>query len=71
MNITGAELLSWLATLMWPFLRIGAMFAAAPIFSARSVPVRIRILLAFFVAWILLPVIPEPPVVDLIAVKHF
>ena len=67
MNITGAELLSWLATLMWPFLRIGAMFAAAPIFSARSVPVRIRILLAFFVAWILLPVIPEPPVVDLIS----
>ncbi len=67
MNITGAELLSWLATLMWPFMRIGAMFVAAPIFSARSVPVRIRILLAFFVAWILLPVIPEPPVVDLIS----
>lgn len=67
MNITGAELISWMATLLWPFMRIGAMFAAAPIFSARSVPVRIRILLAFFVAWVLLPVIPEPPAVDLIS----
>jgi flagellar biosynthetic protein FliR len=67
MNITGAELISWLATLLWPFMRIGAMFAAAPIFSARSVPVRIRVLLAFSIAWILLPVIPEPPVVDLIS----
>jgi len=67
MTITGAEFLSWLATLMWPFMRIGAMFAAAPIFSARSIPVRIRVLLAFFIAWLLLPVIPEPPVVDLIS----
>ena len=67
MNITGAELISWIATLLWPFMRIGAMFAAAPILSARSVPVRIRVLLAFFTAWLLVPVIPEPPVVDLIS----
>ncbi|MCG6939192.1 MAG: flagellar biosynthetic protein FliR [Gammaproteobacteria bacterium] len=67
MNFTGAELISWLATLLWPFMRIGAMFAAAPLFSARSVPVRIRVLLAFFVSWTLVPVIPAPPVVDLIS----
>lgn len=67
MHITGAELISWMATLLWPFMRIGAMFAAAPILSARSVPVRIRILLAFFIAWLLVPVIPEPPAVDLIS----
>jgi flagellar biosynthetic protein FliR len=67
MSFTGTELISWIATLLWPFMRIGAMFAAAPIFSARSVPVRIRVLLAFFVAWILVPVIPDPPVVELIS----
>jgi flagellar biosynthetic protein FliR len=69
MNITGTELTSWLASLLWPFMRIGAMFAAIPIFSARSVPVRIRILLAFFVAWILVPVIPKPPVIDLFSAE--
>ena len=69
MNITGAELTSWLASLLWPFMRIGAMFAAIPIFSARSVPVKIRILLAFFIAWILVPVIPKPPVIDLISAE--
>ncbi len=67
MNITGAELLAWLSALLWPFLRISAMFVAAPLFSARSVPVRIRVLLAFFISWLLLPVIPQPPVVDLIS----
>lgn len=69
MNITGAELMSWMATLLWPFLRISAMFAAAPLFSARSVPIRIRVLLAFFVAWLLVPVIPKPPTVDLISAE--
>ncbi|MGB5520186.1 MAG: flagellar biosynthetic protein FliR [Gammaproteobacteria bacterium] len=68
-SMTGAELTGWLASLLWPFMRIGAMFAAIPIFSARSVPVRIRILLAFFLAWILVPVIPKPPVVDLISAQ--
>lgn len=67
MNIMGAELISWMATLLWPFMRIGAMFVAAPIFSARSTPVRIRILLAFFISVLLVPVIPEPPAVDLIS----
>ena len=67
MNFTGAELISWIASLLWPFMRIGAMFAAAPLFSARSVPVRIRVLLAFLISLMLVPVIPEPPAVDLIS----
>jgi len=69
MNLTGVELTSWLATLLWPFMRIGAMFAAVPIFSAKSVPVRIRVLFAFFITWMLVPVIPEPPVVELISAQ--
>lgn len=69
MNFSGAELTAWLASVMWPFMRIGAMFVAAPILSARSVPVRIRILLTLIIAWILVPVIPAPPVVDLISAE--
>ncbi|HHO59983.1 MAG TPA: flagellar biosynthetic protein FliR, partial [Thiotrichales bacterium] len=68
MAFTGTELMTWLASLMWPFMRIGAMFLAAPIFSARSFPVRMRVLLSLLVAWIVLPVIPEPPAVDLISI---
>ena len=67
MAFTGSELMAWLASLLWPFMRIGAMFAAVPIFSARSVPVRIRVILAFLISWLLVPVLPAPPVVDLIS----
>ena len=69
MHITDAELTGWVASLMWPFMRIGAMFAAMPILSARSVPVRVRILLALVIAWVLVPVIPDPPAVDLISAE--
>ena len=68
-NITGAELTHWLASLLWPFMRIGAMFTAMPVFSARSVPVRTRVLLAFLMAWLLVPVIPAPPIMDLISAE--
>lgn len=67
MNFTGADLMTSLTTLLWPFMRISAMFVAAPIFGARSIPVRIRILFAFSIAWLLGPVIPQPPIVELIS----
>lgn len=69
MNLTGVELTSWLASVMWPFMRIGAMFSAAPILGSRSLPVRVRVLLAFMIAALLQPVIPTPPVVDLISAE--
>ena len=64
MNFTGAELTTLLASVLWPFIRIGAMFASSPILSARGMPVRIRIVLAMLIAWMLLPMIPAPPAVD-------
>ncbi len=67
MHFTGTEITAWISSLLWPFIRISAMFAATPVFSARSIPVRIRILLAMLLAWILLPVLPAPPVVNLIS----
>jgi flagellar biosynthetic protein FliR len=69
LTLTTAQVASWVGSLLWPFLRIGAMFAAAPIFSARMVPVRVRVLLALLMAWILLPVLPRAPAVDPISAQ--
>ena len=67
MTFSGTELMTWVASIMWPFMRIGAMLVAAPIFSARSVPVKIRVLLAVLLSWLVAPVIPPVPVVDMIS----
>ncbi len=49
--LTEAQLIAWLSPVLWPFLRILAVFTAAPIFSSKAFPLRARIALAFFIAF--------------------
>lgn len=65
MEIDVEQFLQWLSEFFWPFLRISALFAAAPVFSARTVPVRVRIILALMLTYILLPAIPAAPEVTI------
>ncbi|MFN4003862.1 MAG: flagellar biosynthetic protein FliR [Hylemonella sp.] len=60
-----AQLMAWLSPLLWPFLRVLAVFSAAPIFSNRSFPVRARIGLALLVTVAAQPTLPPMPVVAL------
>ena len=57
--------MAWLSPVLWPFLRVLALFTAAPVFSMRAIPVRVRIGLAFFVALCAQAVLPDQPVIDL------
>ena len=45
-----AQLVAWLSPVLWPFLRVLAVFSAAPVLSSRVFPLRARIALAFLVA---------------------
>ncbi|MDP2006906.1 MAG: flagellar biosynthetic protein FliR [Rubrivivax sp.] len=49
-TFTEAQLLAWLTPLIWPFLRALALFQAMPVLGARTVPMRVRIGLAAFLA---------------------
>jgi flagellar biosynthetic protein FliR len=60
-----AQLMAWLSPLLWPFLRVLAVFSAAPIFSNRAFPVRARIGLALLVAVAAQPTLPAMPVIAL------
>ena len=42
MVFTGAEITAWVGSFVWPLFRVGALVMAAPIFSAATVPVKIR-----------------------------
>ena len=50
LTFTEAQVMAWVSPVFWPFLRILAVFSSAPIFSARSVPMRTRVALAMLVA---------------------
>ena len=64
MLFTDAQLSAWLAAFFWPFVRVGALVMAAPVFSSRQIPVLFRISFVLVLTWVLVPVLPVPPVVD-------
>lgn len=62
LTLTTGQLEAWLALYIWPFIRIGACFMAAPVFGAQFVPPRVRLLLAGAVTLIVAPLVPTTEV---------
>jgi flagellar biosynthetic protein FliR len=62
LNLTTGQLETWLSMYLWPFIRIGACFMAAPVFGAQFVPPRVRLLLAGAVTLIVAPLVPPPEI---------
>jgi flagellar biosynthesis protein FliR len=53
-----AQLAQWLLPLFWPFLRALALFSVLPVLGNRSVPIRVRVALAGFIAFAAQPSLP-------------
>jgi flagellar biosynthetic protein FliR len=51
LTFTEAQVLEWITPILWPFIRVLALFSALPVVAQRSVPMRLRIGLAFGVAF--------------------
>jgi len=66
MHWTETQMLEWVGAFFWPFLRVGAFFMALPIFNSRSVPMRVRVILAVTVTFAILPTLPRVGGVDLL-----
>ena len=64
MTVTDAMLAGWLQQYFWPFLRIGALILSAPLFNARAVSPRIRLMFALVLTALMAPLLPKlPPMV--------
>ena len=42
-TFTEAQLIAWLSPILWPFVRVLALFSALPVLGQRTVPVRVRV----------------------------
>jgi flagellar biosynthetic protein FliR len=58
--LTTGQLEGWMAQGFFPFARIGACLMVAPIFGARFVPARTRIVLAVALTALVVPLLPAP-----------
>lgn len=65
MNFTENQLLAYLAAFIWPFFRISSMFISIPVFSVKSVPVRLRVMLSLLITLVVAPTLPAMPAVDI------
>lgn len=70
-TLTEAELVTWLSPMIWPFLRVLAVFTSAPLFSNKAFPVRARIGLAFFIALSAQPSLQGQPVISITSPEAF
>ncbi|CAN7545763.1 flagellar biosynthetic protein FliR [Caballeronia sp. LjRoot34] len=60
-SVTYAQLNVWLTSFLWPFTRILALIATAPMLSHQAIPIRVKVALAGFLALIVAPTIGEVP----------
>ena len=65
LTFTEAQLLEWVSPILWPFLRVLALFGAMPVIAQRTVPARYRVGLAFLVTLCAQAALPPMPVVPL------
>ncbi len=65
LTFTEAQVLAWISPLLWPFLRILALFSALPVMGQRNVPMRLRVALAFLIALCAQATLPVMPVIAL------
>lgn len=64
-TFTEAQVLAWVTPILWPFLRVVALFGSLPVIAQRSVPVRVRIGLALLIAFCAQATMPVPPSIAL------
>jgi flagellar biosynthetic protein FliR len=65
LTFTEAQLLAWLGPLFWPFVRVLALFSTLPVLGQRTVPVRVRVGLAFLIVVASQASLPEMPALAL------
>ena len=70
-SLTEAQVVAWVSPLIWPFLRVLAVFTSAPIFSSKAFPVRARIGLALLVAVAAQPSLSGQPVISITSPEAF
>ena len=67
MNILSAtlpEIVAWVNLVIWPMIRISAMFTIAPLFGSRTIPMRLRVGAAVVISVSLAPLLLQGPAPD-------
>lgn len=62
-----AEWVRFAEIFMWPLIRIGGVFMVAPVIGSPATPMRIRLFIAALFAIVMVPLMPEPPDLEMLS----
>ncbi|WP_086932478.1 flagellar biosynthetic protein FliR [Agarilytica rhodophyticola] len=71
MQFSEAEIAAFIQQYFLPFARISAMFMVMPVLGSRTVSPRVRLVLAFFVTLIAVPLMPKLAHMDSLSLASF
>ena len=69
MNITSEELIAFIASYLWPFIRIAALVSVIPILSSQIVPKRVKIGIAAALTVVIVPTLGPMPTVEILSAE--
>ena len=64
-----AQATAFVGSLVWPMMRIGAMLLAMPVIGTRLVSTRVKVIITFLLAVLVLPLLPEVPQVEALSLQ--
>lgn len=64
MTITYEQLNGWIGLYLWPFIRMTGMLIVAPMFSTKTVPVKVRLMIMLLITMVMAPTLPAMPILD-------
>ena len=64
MTFTEAQITSLVASVLWPMVRIGALFAAVPVFSNKQLSIKVKALLSLLIAFMISPLLGPMPGIE-------
>ena len=66
-----AQILATVAGFSWVLVRISALFVAMPVFAGHLVPAPVRVLLSLATSFLIWPILPAAPAVELFSLAGF
>ena len=69
MDFSFAQATAFVGSLIWPMMRIGAMFIAMPVIGTRLVPTRVKIIISLVLSVVVLPLLPDLPQVEALSLE--
>ncbi|RJG49034.1 flagellar biosynthetic protein FliR [Motilimonas pumila] len=71
MNLPAEVAIEWLSIYLWALARIGAMLMVMTAIGAQTTPKRVRLLLTLAITFMVVPVLPAPPPIELFSLAGF